>query len=177
MEQVDRALDKGAREPISKLRNATYDHAAGSMGKRIAWWHNHIWSREETWYRASVIWLDMYGEQDISLNDYDRCVTHLANTFEIEDDDFGYQDYVLWTWIPFLVSMPFAMAARWTQRRGLFRPINGMQRLLMWSTLYPATMQTYQHYSNLRGLEAKRAIAKRIREKLGIDPLISKMIT
>lgn len=87
------------------------------------------------------------------------------------------QDYVLWTWIPFLVSMPFAMAARWTQRRGLFRPINGLQRLLMWSTLYPATMQTYQHYSNLRGLKAKRAIAKRIREKLGIDPLISKMIT
>lgn len=70
---------------------ATYDHAADSMGERMAWWHNHIWSREETWYRASVIWLDMYGKQDISLNDYDRCVTHLANTFETEDDDFGYQ--------------------------------------------------------------------------------------
>lgn len=70
---------------------ATYDHAAGSMGKRMAWWHNHIWSREETWYRASVIWLSMYGKQDISLNDYDRCVTHLANTFETEDEDFDYQ--------------------------------------------------------------------------------------
>lgn len=68
-----------------------YNHAAsgGLLGK-LAWWHDHIWSLEETWYRASVIWVTKLKPQDLSLNDFDRCVTHLANTFEA-DNDFYYQ--------------------------------------------------------------------------------------
>ncbi len=69
---------------------AAYARAAGSVGKRLAWWHNHIWSREETWSRAAVIWISLCGNDTISVNDYDRCVTHLANTFET-DGDFDYQ--------------------------------------------------------------------------------------
>lgn len=68
------------------------------------------------------------------------------------------------------------MAARWGQRRALSRVINGLQRLLMWATLYPYNMQQYQHYANLRKLENKHAIAQRIRDVLGLDPLIRKMV-
>ncbi|EIW65359.1 uncharacterized protein TRAVEDRAFT_42733 [Trametes versicolor FP-101664 SS1] len=174
METVDRFLDDGRRE-YSRSRHM-YNHAAsgGLLGK-LAWWHDHIWSHEETWYRASVIWVTKLKPQDLSLNDFDRCVTHLANTFEA-DDDFYYQDYALWAFIPFGVSIPFAMAARWGQRRALSRVINGLQRLLMWATLYPYNMQQYQHYANLRKLENKHAIAQRIRDVLGLDPLTRKMV-
>lgn len=81
-----------------------YSHAAsaGLLGK-LAWWHDHIWSREETWYRASVIWVTKLKPQDLSLNDFDRCVTHLANTFEA-DDDFYYQVFEWFSLVAYRIS-------------------------------------------------------------------------
>lgn len=70
---------------------------------------------------------------------------------------------------PFAVSIPLAMAARWTGRRSLFRPINGVQRLLLWASIYPSFMKHYQHYTYVRGFENKHQYAQDLRKAFNVD--------
>lgn len=62
------------------------------MWGKLIWWHNHIWSSEETWIRAAIVSHFKLGIDVVSpptLADYDRWVTHIANTFQAEDSEFG----------------------------------------------------------------------------------------
>lgn len=90
---------------------------------------------------------------------------------------YGAQDYETKALIPFAVSIPFAVAVRWAGRRSLFRPVNGLQRLLLWAALYPDLIQAHQHYAYLRGFKNKQRLAQSIRDKLGLDannrPIVS----
>ncbi|KAI0816903.1 hypothetical protein BC628DRAFT_1405177 [Trametes gibbosa] len=148
----------------------------GILGN-LSWWHNHIWHTKETWYKGAILWQWKFATPDANPIDIIPYFTHLANTLESEDDDFAYADYGLKAMIPFVVSIPFAMAARWTQLRAVFRPMNGLQRLLLWATIYPDTMQRYQHYSYLRGLRNKKVMADHLRKKLNLDRNIYRMVS
>lgn len=57
------------------------------LGK-LAWWHNHIWSSEETWLRSAAFWEIEFGKVfDFgSIADWDRWLTHLANITQSEPE-------------------------------------------------------------------------------------------
>ncbi|OJT15619.1 hypothetical protein TRAPUB_5947 [Trametes pubescens] len=174
-EEADRFLDVGGRDALRRIRTMTYESATGVWGK-LAWWHNHIWSSEETWLRTAAIWEIRFGKtvNFSSIADWDRWITHVASTAQSEPDEddamvIQYADYRLKALIPFAVSIPLAMVARWTGRRSLLRPMNGLQRLLLWASIYPSFMKPYQHYAYLRGFEKKHQYAQDIRNSVGLD--------
>ncbi len=47
--------------------------------------------------------------------------------------------------------------------------MNGLERLLLWASIYPSFMKPYQHYAYLRGFEKKHQYAQDIRNSVGLD--------
>ncbi|KAI0770906.1 hypothetical protein BD413DRAFT_626479 [Trametes elegans] len=167
------------------VREESYKRAAQSgILARLRWWHNHIWADRDAYVLAAIAWNARVDMSGVCAADLDICITHVANTCAggDEDDDRPYvvlscgpsveqpdrlrlaQEFGHLTDVPFYAVTPLAMLARgWTRARRLARPLNGLQRLCFWASVYPAFAPELQHYAHLRGLRAKRAIGQRIR--------------
>ncbi|KAI0641237.1 hypothetical protein C8Q79DRAFT_330221 [Trametes meyenii] len=181
-ELVDAQLDEGLRQDLEAIRTrkflsssftllptfdplGMYDH--GRLSEKIAWWHNHIWSDKDTWSRVAIRWALIYGVKNMSPDDFDFVVTHIANTCCHVEGTFSYVDYGSKASIPFGICTPFAMLARWLGPPLLYLPLNGLQRLFWWGVMYPDIGQKYQHYAYLRHFPNKHAVAERIRSAHG----------
>ena len=57
-------------------------------------------------------------------------------------------------------SVPLAMLARWSGRRALFLPMNGLQRLLLGAWMYVDLPITFREMWYLRRIEEKDAAAR-----------------
>ncbi|KAI0668773.1 hypothetical protein C8Q78DRAFT_979357, partial [Trametes maxima] len=158
---VEALLDENMRRDLGALRKRAYNH--GSLSEKIAWWHNHIWSDEDTWSRVAIRWALIYGTKGMSPDDVDFVVTHIANTCCHVEGTFSYVDYGNQALIPFGICTPFSMLARWLGPPLLFLPLNGLQRLFWWGIIYPDVGQRYQHYTYLRQFSNKHAVAQKIR--------------
>ncbi|KAI0638733.1 glycosyl hydrolases family 31-domain-containing protein [Trametes polyzona] len=181
MKDIVAFLDSGVRDRAREMRADMYRELAGDgWWKKLLWWHDHVWATEETWYRAAVVWTTKCGHPngENALRDWDFCFTHLANTVQSDDDkDFDYTDYGNKAMIPFAITIPLALLARWTRRPWLIFPVHGLQRTLYWLSLYPDTMQEYQHYDFLRRCKNKHGVVENIRYKGNFDTKISRMVS
>ncbi|KAI0330023.1 hypothetical protein GY45DRAFT_1251611, partial [Cubamyces sp. BRFM 1775] len=131
---------------------------------KLRWWQKHVWSDEEDWKCAATAWR-MYhallepGLQPVPYDilDFEICITHWSNTANASSR--GY-DYVHIPLAALVASVPFAMLARRSGIRYLYWPLNGLQRILVGTTLYFGVAQRYQHYSYLHDLCNKKRMAQ-----------------
>ncbi|TBU25656.1 hypothetical protein BD311DRAFT_764114 [Dichomitus squalens] len=144
----DNLAEIKAQAPCLRLREDAY--SSGSLWQKVVWWHDNLWSDETTWTITSATILNgMNGMQfcdallpDSYKDDWVRCITHLAN--EIHGPDLHqYPAYA------FLFSIPLAMLARWTRRRALYLPMNGLQRLLVGAWMYCGDCREHRRTANL----------------------------
>ncbi|KAI0672462.1 hypothetical protein C8Q78DRAFT_1027308 [Trametes maxima] len=140
---------------------------------KIHWWHNHMWSDTTTWMTSAAIFIAFYNIKGLAKEDVDVCVTHIANTRcsnlseefvpMYEEHWLDLRDYTRFPLGLLALSVPLGMFARRTGRPMLFRPINGLQRLLFGATLYAGTMQKFQHHAYPCSIRDKHSLAQRIR--------------
>ena len=65
------------------------------------------------------------------------------------------------------LSIPFGMLARWTRRPLLFRPVNGMQRLMFGLYLYLDLGRENQHWRYIQQIQDKEQCAKAMTHVFG----------
>ena len=64
-------------------------------------------------------------------------------------------------------SVPFAMLARWSGRRALYLPMNGMQRLLLGAWMYTEMSAKWRELWYLHRIQDKHAAARMITNIFG----------
>ncbi|RDX45027.1 hypothetical protein OH76DRAFT_1408471 [Lentinus brumalis] len=148
------------KEELRRIREARYYD--GTLSGKIAWWHNHLWSDDRTWNEwSSLIGLRIpFSEWPKKAQDWDTLVTHIANSC----DDYDYGSGMLTL---LALAVPFGMLARWTRRPLLFRPVNGLQRLLWGSYLYFDFGRENQHWRYLQQIQDKEQCAKALTHVFG----------
>ena len=62
--------------------------------------------------------------------------------------------------------MPISMLARWSGRRLLYLPMNGVQRLIVGGMVSIDALQIYRHWSSLQKIENKGLFVRLVEEIL-----------
>ncbi|CDO69804.1 hypothetical protein BN946_scf184803.g2 [Trametes cinnabarina] len=146
------------------------------MSKRKHW--N---SSDETWRQAVAHWIFVCPYEVTNWRDLDVCVTYFAKN--LERDPFDPWNFVrlfpcnlpqgatdraafhsvqnAWakSMCAFACTIPLAILARRAGRPLLFKPVNGLQRALVWATVYFGAGERVQHWAYLARLEHPAAIA------------------
>ncbi|KAI0757726.1 hypothetical protein C8Q80DRAFT_1135144 [Daedaleopsis nitida] len=148
------------KEALRRIREARYEGAG--LGGKLAWWHNHLWSNEETWNEwATLIGLHVpFNKWPDKTEDWDTVVTHISNTSTDARLDTAAA-------LAFVYTVPVAMLARWTRRPLLFRPVNGVQRLLLGAWIYCTVIREHQRWAYLRQIRDKQQWAEVLPEMFG----------
>ncbi|KAI8969681.1 hypothetical protein BD414DRAFT_256425 [Trametes punicea] len=135
---------------------------SGLLG-RLEWWKDHCRSDERTWLISAFAWLALCHFKVKDKQDFEVCVTHLANTV-CSHPDKDFLDYVDRPMIAFAVSVPLAILARRSGIPWLFRSLNGLQRVLVGAMIYFGPAQKYQHYAYLKKIRDPAAMVNIIEE-------------
>ncbi|KAI0757723.1 hypothetical protein C8Q80DRAFT_1135132 [Daedaleopsis nitida] len=160
--------NKQAEVVLPPLRKATYPDSG--VLKKAAWWYDRVWASEATWCSAAIhVAVHAHEEQQKGnavpspLGMY-ACITYIANCADRTD----YGDRLFKA---FGCSIPFAMAARWSGRPFLFRPLNLFQRLLLVGWLVGDLLRCYQRASYITRFREydKAECARFLKGKFGLD--------
>ncbi|KAI1787673.1 hypothetical protein LXA43DRAFT_975187 [Ganoderma leucocontextum] len=175
-------VKSGLAQVFKRIRDESY-YSSGIAGK-LAWWDYHIWSDQKTfnrWMHLLLACLDK--EQSIAAlprEDLEICATHLANRSSQRASPScrvrQISSALEWS---MGFSVPLAMLARWSGRRAMYLPMNGLQRLLLGAWMYvelPFTFRELWHLQRIR----ERDVASRVMvdlfgsfheefEEIGID--------
>ncbi|PIL30002.1 hypothetical protein GSI_07913 [Ganoderma sinense ZZ0214-1] len=115
------------------MREEDY-YSSGIVGK-LVWWDRNVWSDQKSF----DLWMflimgrlnDGKGYINLPREDMKICVTHFANCTSPQKDQI--LSAMHWS---MGFSVPLAMLARWSGRRALYLPMNGLQRLLLGVWMY-----------------------------------------
>ncbi|KAI0762298.1 hypothetical protein C8Q74DRAFT_1220312 [Fomes fomentarius] len=164
-------------DTLKRIREHRY-YDSGIFGK-LAWWQNHIWSREETWYTTAwVLSCDALDAQKESRpfpqnwDDWDACITYTANCTDRRASSYPYLTDIVLSYLLLEAvgySVPAAMFARWTGRALLYRPVNFLQRILIGAYFYCDFMRQNQRLAYIQQFPNKERNATFLRACFGID--------
>ncbi|KAI9062326.1 hypothetical protein FKP32DRAFT_1629808 [Trametes sanguinea] len=132
---------------------------------QVVWLRDHLWADEVAYNYFYRELYERYAQKypEISQQDWDVLITHMANTAYSDADDrfIGMASPML---IPAVISAPMAMFARWKQMRFLTPLLNGLQRTSFYLWALSLAMQPYRHWAYPLTLQNKQRVAEMLRE-------------
>lgn len=150
----------------------------------VVWLRDHIWADEVAYNYFYRELYEQYAQKypDISIQDWDVLITHMANTAYTQADSrfivsctqpcphscrilcICGQDSASPMLVPAVFSAPMAMFARWKQIRFLTPLLNGLQRMSFYLWTAAIAMQPYRHWAYPLTLQNKQRVAEMLRE-------------
>ncbi|KAM5542314.1 hypothetical protein V8D89_004187 [Ganoderma adspersum] len=140
---------------FKRIRDEDY-HSSGLAGK-LAWWDRHVWASQEMFDKWMLILVNSLDERQsiaaLPREDLEICATHLAN----RSSGRATAGAAAWG---MGFSIPLAMLARWSGRRALYLPMNGLQRLLLGAWMYVELPITFRELFYLDRIQEKDVAAR-----------------
>ncbi|PIL30011.1 hypothetical protein GSI_07922 [Ganoderma sinense ZZ0214-1] len=160
-------VEPGLAQVLKHIREE--DYYSSGIASKLAWWDRHLWSSQASFDRWALFLLNSLDEKQsivaLPHQDLEICATHLANRSSGRASPLEQISSAVGWSMGFSISL--AMLARWSGRRALYLPMNGLQRLLLGAWMYVEVPVTFRELWYLRRIREKDVAAQMMVDLFG----------